>query len=156
MEERFLKNNAEWLDTSISFRTREGMEIPEKKRGRPKISFESSSERTKRLKTKELRDAIPVNILNYATQMGLRATGQTQTSKVLHKITSTSPKRASKYRKAYAKSIKKQVMSAEDALAVLVDAKLSRHQYNIIRMSSPEKFPSYKIVQAANKYCYPK
>jgi len=156
MEERFLKNNAEWLDTSISFQTREGMKTPEKKRGRPKISFESSSERTKRLKTKELRDAIPVNILNYATQMGLRATGQAQASKVLHEITSTSPKRASKYRKAYAKSIEKQVMSAEDALAVLVDAKLSRHQYNIIRMSSPEKFPSYKIVQAAKKYCYPK
>jgi len=83
MEERFLKNNAEWLDTSISFQTREGMETPEKKRGRPKISFESSSEQTKRLKTKELRDATPVNILNYATQMGLRATGQAQASKVL-------------------------------------------------------------------------
>lgn len=158
MEERFLKNNAEWLDTSISFQTIVEIETPEKKRGRPKIPFECSSERTKRLKTKELRDSIPVNILNYATQMGLRATGQAQASKVLHEITSTSPKRASKYRKAYAKSqsIAKQVMSGEDALAVLVDAKLSRHQYNIIRMSAPEKFPSYKIIQVAKKDCYPK
>lgn len=156
MEERFCKNNSTWLDTSISFQIREEMKTIETKKGRPKISFETSSERAKRLKTKELRDSTPVNLLTYATEMSLRAVGQAQASKLLHEITSTSPKRASRYRKAYVKSLDAQPMSGEDALSVLVDAKLSRHQYNIIRMSAPEKFPSYKKVQAAKKDCYPK
>lgn len=156
IEERFRKNNVEWLNTSISFPTRKEIKTTERKRGRPKIPFESSSERTKRLKTKKLRDSTPVIMLNYATQMSLRATGQAQASKVLQEITNASPKRANRYRNAYIKLLKKQVMSGEDALAVLVDAKLSRHQYNIIRMNAPDKFPSYKIVQAAKKDCFPK
>ncbi|KAK5648374.1 hypothetical protein RI129_003266 [Pyrocoelia pectoralis] len=121
----------------------------------PTYNDDAVTHRTKRLKTKDLRDSTPVSVLNYATQMGLRATGQARASKVLHEITSTSPNRANKYREAYIKSLSKQMMSGEDALAVLVDAKLSRHQYNIIRMSAPEKFPSYKIVQAAKKECDP-
>ncbi|CAH1106956.1 unnamed protein product [Psylliodes chrysocephalus] len=59
MEERFLKNNAEWLNTSISFQNREEIKTLKNKRDRPEISFESSSERTKRLKTKKLRDSTP-------------------------------------------------------------------------------------------------
>lgn len=51
---------------------------------------------------------------------------------------------------------KTQLLSAEDALAVLIDAKLSREQYDVIRKCAPDKFPSYKTVQAAKKCCYPK
>ncbi|KAG5894842.1 hypothetical protein JTB14_033684 [Gonioctena quinquepunctata] len=46
-------------------------------------------------------------------------------------------------------------MSGEDALVVLITAKLSRHQYDAVRDSAPQIFPSYKTVQAANKLCHP-
>ena len=46
-------------------------------------------------------------------------------------------------------------MSHEDALSVLVEAKLSRYQYDVLRKIVPERFPSYKKVQAAKKSCYP-
>lgn len=36
-----------------------------------------------------------------------------------------------------------------------VEAKLSRHQYNIIREIDKRKFPSYKVIQSAKKECYP-
>ena len=68
--------------------------------------------------------------------MSLRAKGQPEASKLLKEIITTSPKRASQYRRSY--------------------KKLSRHQYNVIRKSAPETFPSYKIVQDAKKHCYPK
>lgn len=47
-------------------------------------------------------------------------------------------------------------MSGEDAQAVSIDAKLSRHQYDIIRSKAQKKFPSYKIVQSEKKLCSPK
>lgn len=150
IEERFLQNNENWLNTSILFPQRKT------RRGRPETSFTSSAERTKRQKTSELRKATPLDVLTYATQMSLRASGKTEASKVVHEIT-TSPNRATKLRKAYKKSLESetQMLSGEDALAMLIDAKLSRHQYEIIRKKAPEKFPSYKIVQTAKKKCYP-
>ncbi|KAG5897948.1 hypothetical protein JTB14_021127 [Gonioctena quinquepunctata] len=41
-------------------------------------------------------------------------------------------------------------MSGEDALAVLISGKLSRYQYDVVRRSAPDGFPSYKVVQGAN------
>ncbi|KAK9753803.1 hypothetical protein QE152_g1788 [Popillia japonica] len=56
------------------------------------------------------------------------------------------------------------MLSREDALAILADAKLSRHQYEVIRKKAPEKFPkkapekfpSYKVLQVGKQECYPK
>jgi len=95
-------------------------------------------------------------VLSYATQMSLRAPGQIEAAKLLQEITTSTPKRASKYIKIYKESQTPKKLSREDALAVLVDAKLSRHQYNVIRMSAPDKFPSYKVIQESKKNCYPK
>lgn len=154
MYEKFERTNRNWLDTSIPIHRFTSFTMT--KRGRPEMSFQSSSEHTKRVKTKELRESTPVPVLTFATQMGLRAEGKAQASKLLKEITTASPKRASKYRKAYRNSLEpQQQMSSEDALGVLVDAKLSRYQYDIIRMSAPEKYPSYKKVQSAKKLCYP-
>lgn len=89
--------------------------------------------------------------------MSLRASGNPDASKLLKDITATSPKRASKYRKAYKKSLEKKLsmMTGENALALLIDAKLSRHQYSLIRKSNPDRFPSYKILQYEKKKSYP-
>lgn len=151
MEERFKSNNQEWLEGSILFPN----EIVNK-RGRPELSFNDSSERTKRLKTKELRNTTPASVLSYATRMSLRSEGQVQASKLLSEIT-TSPHRATKYIKAYAASLdsKPKSLSGEDALAVLITAKLSRYQYEIVRNNAPQTFPSYKTIQSAKKFCYP-
>ncbi|KAJ8879419.1 hypothetical protein PR048_020027 [Dryococelus australis] len=126
----------------------------EKKCGRPEITFEPSSEHTKQQKTKDLRDSTPVSMLMSATRMILRAEGQSQASALLKEMMG-SPKHAKKYRTAYRERLKPlQLMSGEDALAALVEAKLSRHQYDVIRRTVPDKFPSYKSVQAAKKLCY--
>ncbi|CAH0552515.1 unnamed protein product [Brassicogethes aeneus] len=153
IKDRFESKNKDWLDVSIAFPKKN-----ENRRGRPEVDFESSSERTKRLKTKELRNCTPVSVLTYATQMSLRSEGHVEASKVLQEITSTSPERASRYRDAYKKSLElqPQCMSGEDALAVLIGGKLSRHQYEIVRASAPDRFPSYNVVLAAKKLCYPK
>lgn len=109
------------------------------------------------MKTKELRNTTSLPLLLHATCTKLRLEGQVEASNLIKEITSSNPKRVSDYQKAYKEfSEKKQkLLSGEDALAVLVDAKLSREQYNVIRKNAVEKFPSYKVVQAAKKLCYP-
>ena len=89
--------------------------------------------------------------------MKLRASGKIEASKPVHELTTSTPTRANEYREAYKKYKEEQSrkMSCEDALALLVDAKLSRHQYNLIRKSDPERFPSYTLLQLEKMKCYP-
>lgn len=51
------------------------------------------------------------------------------------------------------KSVKpqQQLLSGEYALPVLIDTKLSREKYNLIRRSASEKITSHKTVQEEKK-----
>lgn len=149
--EIFVKNNKNWLDASISFSP---PPEPQQKRGRNDLSFEECKEKTKVKKCKDIRDQISLPVLAYATQMSLRAAGKIDESKIVKEIIS-SPTKAKKYRKSI-EQVPPQQLTPDEALSVLVEAKLSRHQYNVIRKVAPEKFPSYKLVQRAKKKCYPK
>lgn len=95
MEDRFFENNKNWLNASISF--------PRVivKYGRPQIPFDESTERMKRQKTIALRRSTSLSELGYATQMELRASGQTEASKVVKEIV-TNPSSCSKYTKTSA------------------------------------------------------
>lgn len=46
-------------------------------------------------------------------------------------------------------------MTKEEALSAVVEAKLSRHQCNVIRSKDYERFPSYKKIQVVKVDCYP-
>lgn len=147
--DRFLELNTEWLNASISFVP------PPNKRGRKELSFEDCSEKTKSKKTRSIRESISLPVLTHATQMSLRASGNVEAAKLVKEITTSTPTRAAKYRKSF-KQAKPKQLSAEEALSVLIEAKLTRHSYNIIRRVAPEKFPSYTKVQQAKQRCYPK
>lgn len=129
-EERFLRKNQNWLDSSIAFVT------TTTKRGRKEIDFEECCEKTKMKKCNTLRQNVPLPVLNYATQISLRASGQTEAAKIVKEITA-SPSRAAKFRKNVA-CVKEKQLTAEEALVVLVEAKLSREQYNVIRKAAPD------------------
>lgn len=150
---KFVMQNKKWLETPISF-TLYGKQH---RSGRPEIQFEQSSDRSKRLKTKDLRKNSPLSHLAFATKMNLRASGQPVASKLLEDII-RSPRRASKYRQAYEvfEDTHSRRMSGEEALSTMVEAKLTKHQYSVIRSKDPERFPPYNIVLEAKKACYPK
>lgn len=155
-KEHFNLKNKNWLKNTIKF---DIYENPTPMiRGRPKTSFKESSDRTKRRRTASLRRDVEVHQLAYATQMSLRSSGEAAAASVVKDVTFTTPKRASKYKKAYLDSKKKQVhqqLSADEALSMIVDAKLTRHQYNIVRSKDKGKFPCYSYIQNAKKNCYP-
>lgn len=125
--------------------------------GWPTTAFSESSERTKRRKTEDLGKSVEVDVLTHATHIKLRSIGKRDASHVLKDIIST-PKWATKYKRAYTKSQQpaegQTKIEPLSALAMFVEAGISRRQYDII---SRQKllYPCYSVLQKAKKDCYP-
>lgn len=92
-EERFFRNNEQWLDTTITLPTWT-IERP----GRPSKDFNESSSPTRRRKTRVLREQVPCEQLTYAAQMSYRAAGHSDASIVIKDILFT-PSKAKIYKK---------------------------------------------------------
>lgn len=148
--DKFLHDNNDWLQGTF--------EIPRplKRPGRPQISFDESSERSKRRKTEDLRRTVSPAELSYATRIALYSSGKKDASKVLGDIMA-SPKRATKYRQAFYRNPKKAAnrLSPLQALAMFVEADLTRKQYEIIRNTNKTLYPCYSLIQKAKRECYP-
>ncbi|KAF2904231.1 hypothetical protein ILUMI_01943 [Ignelater luminosus] len=81
--------------------------------------------------------------------------GNGDAAKVLEDVISF-PTRAQKYRKPYSDSLQTEKrMSTLKALSMLVEANLSRRQYEIISASDKKLFPCYSLIQKAKQDCYP-
>ena len=148
---KFLKENADWLQGTF--------EIPKSSHehiGRPLKSFSESSERSKRRKTEQLRKCISKDALVEATKMSLQSSGNRDASQVLNELVK-SPKRATKYKKAYSTSLQVNTtqLTPLRSLSMFVEADLSRKQYEIIRNSNKKFYPCYSILQKEKRKCYP-
>lgn len=121
IDERFRKTYGKWLEGT--FEVPKGTVNLKPGAGRPTKSFDDCSERSKRRKTKELRESAETEELTFATQMKLRASGKTDASKVVKDL-NASPKRATKYRKAFVESLKetRKQLSPLQALSMFVEA----------------------------------
>ena len=130
--------------------------------GRPTTDFDSSSERSNRRKTENLRNSHDTSELAYATEMSLRATGSFAASTVLKEIVTKSPTRASKYRTAFKKFDESPLseISSDQALNLMISGKFSKQTYQKIRDLTNKNrlasvYPPYKKVILAKKRCYP-
>lgn len=97
--------------------------------------------------------------MQFATQMKLRATGENDAAKVTKDLT-LSPHRATKYRKGFGKwNYTVPEVPVDKALAMMVDAGLSKNQYQLIKSvakdSGCDVFPSYTKIKDAKEKCYP-
>jgi hypothetical protein len=120
--------------------------------------FSKSSNRIKRRTTEVLRSAVDVEVLTHAAHVKLRSCEKRDASQVL-KDFSMSPKRATKYKTAFAmrqQNEKAQTkMTPVSALVMFVEAGLSRSQYEIIRSTHKHTYPCYSLLQKAKLDCYP-
>lgn len=154
IKEAFISKYVKWLDLTIKFQKN-----ITRHKGRPKISFQDSSERTKRLKTGHLRSATSTQELAYATQMSFRAEGNVMASKILKDISNV-PQKAEEYCTALNNNKKSHSkLTSDEALSLIIEAKLSKSQYNLIRNQVKEKncdvFPAYDEVLESKRRCYP-
>lgn len=163
-EERFLENNQQWLNEIMYFDgSKEDGSPPqatskETHMGRPKQQFIQSSERTKRRRTKDIRSQSSTEELSYATQMTLRIQGNVEAAKIVKEVTSSSLSKARKYRKSL-EFIPEVTFSADEAVSLVIEQKLSRSQYQGLWSMSKKKkcilYPSYHLVLKAKCKCYP-
>ncbi|XP_053950851.1 uncharacterized protein LOC128858515 [Anastrepha ludens] len=150
-EDAFLKANQSRLNGAI--------EIPNKSHfrpGRPLKSFEKCSERSKRRKTEEVRSMVEDTVIIHAAQSTLIAKGQRDGSRILIEI-AESASRAAKYKSAYKESTspgRGNILTPHAALAMFVEADLTREQYEIIRNTNPYLYPCYDRLLEAKKECY--
>jgi len=95
-----------------------------------------------------------VEVLTHAAQVKLRSCWKRDASQVLKDI-SMSPKRATKYKRAFAmrqQDEKAQTkMTPVSVLAMFVEAGLSRRQYEIIRRTHKHIYPCYSLLQKAKQ-----
>lgn len=94
--------------------------------------------------------------------MSLKAAGKRDESKVVHEAVFTTPTRATKIRKAWQTVQKSEVqipLTSDEVVSLIVEAKLTKRQYMLIRKQAKEKhvdiYPSYHKVLEAKNRCYP-
>lgn len=150
-EETFLKYNDSWLQGTIEIPVESSQNQP----GRPQKSFGESSDRSKRRKTEKMRSCYEKDLIIHAAGVELEKSGKRDASFILKDILS-SPKRASKFKKAYnRKKSTHSPLTPMKALQMFIDADLTKGQYEIIRKTNMKFFPCYSILQKAKKQCYP-
>lgn len=124
------------------------------------MDFAAASERSKRRKTAEIRTTHSTEELSYATQMKFRSDKKLDAANIIKEITTSSPTRASKYKAAFKEASNPVILMSDDAaLSIVVESKLTKHQYLLIRQSMKEHNcnlypPYYKVLQAKIR-CYP-
>lgn len=147
----FLTKHHDWLQQTI--------ELPcallAKSPGRPSKEFGECSERSKRRKTMDIRQNVPLDQLTFAAEMSNRAAGNNDAAKLIHDI-QKSPTRASKYRKiVFKQRTSTYKHSPEEALRIFVEANLTRAQYEIIQRANKEVYPCYALLLKVKQDTYP-
>lgn len=131
------------------------------RRGRPPKCFEFAGAKTKKRRLQQLLQSHSTSELSYATRLSLRSSGKRHAAEIVKAATDTTPTRAAKIRKAYKTSLEKttSVFTPEEALAMLIDLKLTKNQYILLRKRSRDKgidmYPSYEAIKKAKEECYP-
>ncbi|KAK9674988.1 hypothetical protein QE152_g40730 [Popillia japonica] len=130
------------------------------KKGRPRKHFEDSSSRSQRRKMKVLVTSTCLTELQVASELTLRKAGKRDSADIVKELFTASPKRGTNIKKMRKSALDEQKqLSANQALALMVDAKLSTHQYNVIRHQiegiTTKLYPAYYKVKAAKQLCYP-
>lgn len=158
---KFLSKNEKWLDGRVMFGKLpvHQQNLPSTSTGRPSKAFAKCSEQTKRRKVQHLLTSSHEELV-FASRMSLVMEGKRDAANITKLVTSSSPERATKVKKIISSPYKLPVkMSGEKALALYIDNKFTKEQYNAIRQISKthnaDIYPSYKrLIQEKMKY-YP-
>ena len=136
-KERFLKMNASWLDSFFTF----SYTVPKES---TRKTYTEASKSTKKRRINEVLDSIPASDLLEACNKIIRVSDGNN-SELNASSNSFEKEDAS-------------ILSPDEALALFLDAKLTKHQYSIIRntliLKKKNVFPEYRhIYKAKTNYC---
>lgn len=142
-KERFFVNEKSWLEGVCKFN--KFKPLP----GRPMPIFESTSTSTKRRRTKTIRTENTAEELLFAAQVNFRKSGEKQTATRVQEIIDSSNDTIQ------SDQVNATKLSSASALSMLVEAKLSKHQYQVIRNYFKDLLPSYGQILKEKEKSYP-
>ncbi|CAG9558530.1 unnamed protein product [Danaus chrysippus] len=139
IEDRFMKKNERWLSNSIPVHTWKQNTKP----GRPSKDFQELTDRSKRRKTKQLREEVPVEVLTFAASVSQNVSGNAAASKLIKDATS-SPTRAKRYRKVINTTQEPKIKkyTSDEALRIFIEGGFRRKQWELQHKSTKDPFIS--------------
>lgn len=145
--ERFEESNKSWLEGEFGcIQSEKSKVVPVCSVGRPTLSFAESSDRSKRRKSSEIASSYSSTELLHAASIGLRAEGKSSLAQKTASIMRDDNREKSEY-------------TPNEALILLIDARLTKSSYQLLRSSAGAKghniYPSYNDVRKAKESCYP-
>ncbi|CAI6354191.1 unnamed protein product [Macrosiphum euphorbiae] len=155
---KFIKNNNESLNSRFK--------LPSNKKstlsiiGRPIVPFQSCSKRTQKQKMKIIISNSNMNTqeIMYVAKNKMVLSGQ-RSAAHLFEEGQLSPSRAKKIRMRLNYSKYPIPYTADEALAFIIDNKLTKQQYINIRLGSKKRncniYPSYENIRMSKTKCYP-
>lgn len=160
--DRFLTSNSVWLDEPYVLPQSVQPKSCEKAGRKPK-NFDDCSEKSKKRKIQSLLDSTDHREIIKASEIVFRKMGKRDSARVLKDLSEASSSKGTEVKKICKRFSSEPVplgsLSPDEALSLMVDANLSKHQYDVIRQKVNAKcknlFPSYTNVQKAKKKCYP-
>ncbi|GLV38061.1 hypothetical protein CBL_07860 [Carabus blaptoides fortunei] len=139
-QDYFFKKNENWLNSTVNFPIDAKCATVNKSTGRPAGNFEALSDRSKRRRTEEIRTKFSPAELSFATQMSLRTSGHSDAANIVKDVTLSSPSRATKYKESLRlSSLLPAFYDANEALALLLDLKLTKDSYQHLRNQAKAK-----------------
>lgn len=158
----FLKRNEAWLKEAI-YRPVSKPCINDDPTApttsRPVKNFDLLSGRSKRRRTKKLVASHSPEELAFATRSSLMKKGKRNVAHAIKKTVESSPRSLRIIKKGNFSQNVSEKHTPEEALALIVDSKLTRSQYTKLRKAAKNKnchlYPSYDEVLKAKKACYP-
>lgn len=153
----FLNSEESWL--SKKFQMPVEMETNKQKSqlGRPEKIFQESGLKSKKRKIRELMNKSSEELF-IATEAKLRQEGKRSMAEAVKKVVGSSPKTLKKLK---VPQITKSAIpyTPEEALALITELKLTKHQYKNLQKNAKERnaniYPSYDSILEAKKRCYP-
>lgn len=138
-KQRFYKKYKDWLSHDFTITFQENVKSHTTKMhcsavgGRPKKLFEDYTERHKRRKVQEIRKQLSTEELKYISRSELKNSENQRNNGLIP-------------------------YTADEALSLILDAKLSKYQYELIRLQAKARnaciYPSYKEIIDSKKKCY--
>lgn len=158
----FLKRNQDWLNQPLYQSTdpmQKNITATPKRQSRAVKEFHSLTNRSKRRRTKALVSSHSPKELAFAAQSSYTKAGKRNVAYVMKKAETSSPRSLRELKRIQGSKSNVYKYSAEEALALIVDIKLTRADYIKLRKAAKKKnnnlYPSYDEVLRAKKECYP-
>lgn len=121
--------------------------------------FQLCSDRTKRRRCATLRETANAIQIQQMFLSNLRKNNQTLDAKIVRQLLRVSPQRKIKILESIQKDTELTKYTADEALALYIDAKMTKHQYELVAHGAASRnsniYPSYHRILDAKKQCYP-